>query len=545
MSETVNMMISDVIEAFRHRTFEFIGKADDGWFRLHGKLVPSNAAESCACEIKLDPECFDLPQVRLLEIPSGLPPIVPHLGPSGYLCYLAKGTVVLDIFDPIGQSLACLDRAEYVFDKILKNEMIDDLEEEFHAYWGDHCCFVDVQSKNLGRQDSLIIRPGNNVIAVVSDDVDRTTKKLQSLGHDVIDSVIQTYRVRTTEKPRPSTQTWPPKTVRDILAWQSKLDSKCRRKIEQRIEQAHKNHASGVLILIESPLMTYGFMVFYKRDDETKKGKPLKRKSAIYGLDIYQMSVVRIDDRYLAERNTPSMKNLSGKNITLVGCGTIGGFLSEMLLKAGAGTCGGQLTLVDPDTLYPSNIGRHRLGFPHLFSKKAAGMAEELRRLAPGINVRPLPVDIRQAKLGKLDLLIDATGEEALGHWLCQHYLQDTPMLSVWIEGAGIAVRALIRINNSGACYRCLYESNRKELLKTVVGYLPTVLAGQGCEGLYVPFPASVSVQAASLGAEMALNWANNVYSPALRTKLIDQNYQLATPDCDPPRNMDCPACPT
>ena len=130
MSETVNMMISDVIEAFRHRSFEFIGKA-------------------CACEIKLDPECFDLPQVRLLEIPSGLPPIVPHLGPSGYLCYLAKGTVVLDIFDPIGQSLACLDRAEYVFDKILKNEMIDDLEEEFHAYWGDHCCFVDVQSKTL------------------------------------------------------------------------------------------------------------------------------------------------------------------------------------------------------------------------------------------------------------------------------------------------------------------------------------------------------------------------------------------------------------
>ncbi len=542
---SVASMITDVVDAFKQRDFRFVGKSDDGWFKLHGKLVPSDITKACECEIQLDPYFFDLSKIRLLETPVGLPPLAPHLGPYGSLCYIAKGTVVLDIFDPIGQSLACLHRAEYVFDKILKNEMVDDLEEEFHAYWGDHSCLVDIQGKNLGQQDSLIIRPGNSVIAVVSDNIDRTAKKLKSLGHEAIDSVIQTYRVRTTAKPRPSTQTWPPKTVKDILTWQSKLDLRCRRKIEQRIQQANKNHAHGVLILIESPLMTYGFMLFYKRDDETRKGKLRKRKSSIYGLDIYQMSVVRIDDRYLAERNIPGVTNLSGKNIALVGCGTIGGFLSEMLIKAGAGTCGGQLTLVDPDTLYPSNIGRHRLGFPNLFSKKVTSMADELKRLAPGVNVRPLPVDIRQTRLDKLDLLIDATGEEALGHWLCQHYLPYTPMLSVWIEGPGVAVRALLRVSNSGACYRCLSENNRKGLLKTVVGSLPTVLAGQGCEGLYVPFPASVSIQAASLGAEMALNWANYMHTPTLRTKLIEQKYQLATPDCDPPRNLDCPACPT
>jgi hypothetical protein len=68
-------------------------------------------------------------------------------------------------------------------------------------------------------------------------------------------------------------------------------------------------------------------------------------------------------------------------------------------------------------------------------------------------------------------------------------------------------------------------------------------LAGQGCEGLYVPFPASVSVHAAGLGVEMALDWINGVCSPALRTRLIDQSHQLATPDCDPLRNRDCPVC--
>ena len=83
----------------------------------------------------------------------------------------------------------------------------------------------------------------------------------------------------------------------------------------------------------------------------------------------------------MAQRNVPDMQTLSGKRLVIIGCGTIGGYLAEMLVKAGAGTAGGQLTLVDFDSLYPQNIGRHRLGFPNLFSNKATGMVEELQRL--------------------------------------------------------------------------------------------------------------------------------------------------------------------
>lgn len=255
------------------------------------------------------------------------------------------------------------------------------------------------------------------------------------------------------------------------------------------------------------------------------------------------MSVVRINDRYMAQRNVPGMQTLAGKRLVLVGCGTIGGYLAEMLIKAGAGTSGGQLTLVDFDHLYPQNIGRHRLGFPSLFSNKAIGMAEELQRLTPGANIRALPVDVKRAQLGEIDLLIDSTGEESLGHWLCQRYLETSPMLSVWIEGPGIAVRALLHTERTGACYRCLCDSNRKGLFSTIAGTMPIMMAGQGCEGLYVPFPASVSVQAASLGAEMVIAWANDAVSPSLRTKLVDTKYELSTPDCDPRRAEGCPAC--
>lgn len=534
---------TDVLEAFRRRGFEFIGKTDDGWFRLHGRLTPPLSQKGCPCEIQLDPKFFKLPRIRLLEIPPELPAAVPHLGGNGELCYIAKGTVVLDIFDPIGQSLACLDRAAGVFGQITKGEMVEDLAEEFFAYWDGWLCLVDMQGEDLGRQHCIVAESNGAPLWFITDNEARTIKKLNSLGYQPTDRSVLTYRVKTNAQPRPLSSNWPPRTVRDVLNWQSTLDRRCRRKIHQRIREGEKKKANGVLIVVESPLMTYGFVVLYKRQDRNPKNKFADRKDPTYGLEVMPVSVVRIDDHYLAQRNIPTLKTLAGKKIAVIGCGTIGGYLSEMLVKAGAGTSGGKLTLVDFDSLLPQNIGRHRLGFPDLLSNKAIAMANELKRLAPGTEIRALPVDVRQAQLGELDLLIDASGEEALGHWLCGNYLSRAPMLSVWIEGPGTAVRTLLRMHGSGACYRCLWHSNKRGELRSIVEPLPVVLAGQGCEGLYVPFPASVSVHAASLGVEMTLDWVNDIYSPSLRTRLIERTHQLATPDCDPLRDQDCPIC--
>ena len=534
--------VADVIEAFEQQGFKFVGKTDNGWFKLRGPLTLPGTDKSCPCEVQLDPTFYDLPRIRLLNIPPELPKAVPHLGADGGLCYLAKGTVVLDIYDPVGQSLACLQRAAAVFGQILKGEMIEDLAEEFFAYWDGWLCFVDMQGEDLGRQNCIVAQANGNPLWFITDNEDRTKRKLNSLGYQVTDKTVLTYRVKTTAQPRPLTSNWPPETVGDVLAWQSTLDPRCRRKIHERIKDGESKKANGVLIVIESPLMTYGFAVLIDHQ-VSQKTKLADRRDSSYGLKVMPVSVIRIDDRYLAQRNIPKSKTLAGKRIALVGCGTIGGYLSDMLVKAGAGTCGGKLTLVDFDCLLPQNIGRHRLGFPDLLSNKAEAMAKELTRMSPGAEVHALPVDARQAQLGQLDLLIDATGEESLGHWLCDRYRAPTPMLSVWIEGPGTAVRALLRTNASGGCYRCLWHSHRSGELRSTLDPLPTILAGHGCEGLYVPFPASVSVQAASLGAEMALDWISGVHSPALRTRLIDQTHQLATPDCDPLQDRDCPIC--
>ena len=72
---------------------------------------------------------------------------------------------------------------------------------------------------------------------------------------------------------------------------------------------------------------------------------------------------------------------------------------------------------------------------------------------------------------------------------------------------------------------------------------MPTLLAGQGCEALYVPFPATASLQAAALGAEMVSSWVNDDDAPTLRTRILDSHFQNATPDCSLLKQSGCPAC--
>lgn len=535
--------MADVIAAFTLKGFRSVGKSSDGWFRLKGVLLPPSVTVGSPCEVELDPTFVDLPRVRLLQLPPDLPQAVPHLGADGSLCYVSKGSVSLDIFDPVGQSLACLERAALVFGKIIKGEMVQDLAEEFFAYWPGVSCFVDIAGKDLGRLKCVIAQGNGAHNWFITDDAVRTLEKLKALDRKPTDRTVLTYRVRTAAQPRPTSHHWPPKNVGEVLAWQSTLDPRCRRKIFDRLKQGQRTTASGILIVIDSPLMSYGFAVLYDRKSPRSNKKLSDRRDPLFELAILPVAMVRIDDRYLAERNIPGRKTLAGKKIALIGCGTIGAYLAEMLIKAGAGTAGGILKLVDSDNLYPQNIGRHRLGFPHLLFNKAEAMGKELKRLAPGVNIRTLPVDARQVNLGKLDLLIDATGEESLGHWISGRYGRPASILSVWIEGPGTAVRALLRSGDAGACTRCLWQSNRRGELRSIAGPLPTILAGQGCEGLYVPFPASVSVQAASLAAEIALDWVNDNVSLKLRTRLIDQTQQPGTADCSPEKDRECPIC--
>lgn len=103
------------------------------------------------------------------------------------------------------------------------------------------------------------------------------------------------------------------------------------------------------------------------------------------------ISSAPVDSGYVFGRNLHGSSNLADKRILLIGCGTIGGFLAQQLAQCGAGAGKGELTLVDPDSLYPANLGRHLLGAPYLYDNKARACAEFIGSQLPPLNIRAVP----------------------------------------------------------------------------------------------------------------------------------------------------------
>lgn len=120
-----------------------------------------------------------------------------------------------------------------------------------------------------------------------------------------------------------------------------------------------------------------------------------------------------------------------------------------------------------------------------------------------------------------------------------------SPVLTVWIEGPGAVVRTILQPSKVGACYRCLADADRKSLYLSVNEKYEIKLGGHGCESLYVQYPATAAIFAASLASAHISDWVNDEGTPLLRTMVIDRKYTRNSNDQDPIKQADCPACHT
>ncbi|MBK7285296.1 MAG: hypothetical protein IPI83_14115 [Sphingomonadales bacterium] len=240
--------------AMKARGFEYIGRAPDEWLEFRGAITAAGAAH-VAC-LAVDPSGQELPRIRV-ELPQGAPDVLAHIGADGHVCYAARGSLVLDIFDIAGQTLACIDRAAEVLDLSLRGEMTKDLEDEFFAFWHGDICFLDVYPGDPGSLDVLFASRGDphSQIAFVTNDVVRTQLKLKAMSLTEGELLAgAAFRVRTSAKPKPLQGAWPPPTVAPLLQWQGLLDPSARRNIERRLLVAYASGRRAAHCVVDSPL---------------------------------------------------------------------------------------------------------------------------------------------------------------------------------------------------------------------------------------------------------------------------------------------------
>lgn len=525
-----------------------------------GRLERHGLEAEVSVEV-VDLDFVDLPVIKLLSRGKAAGRRTPHLiGPDGMVCYVAKNAMVLDRYNPGGTVLQCLKMAEKVLGDGLRGRSDSDYVDEFGQYWADKpAILVDIPSDFRGdgeifyvalsrttESETLVLAPKNGLApslkalhaACRRTTVDSTPCRIVrvdcDLGRDGGGAL--------------------PRNLQELSAFLEKIGVTTELKLALHMGVGLKRwiaicaRNATCIAQIQIPRV-------YDRPEFMKS-----RKAALPQLLLDRANNVPverylgspIDEGFLYQRNLGGVRSLAGKNIVLIGCGTIGGFLSYNLAQSGAGTLGGRLTLVDLERLLPANLGRHLLGMSFLNRNKAEGCAEYIHGQLPHINVESRPLDARAIlqSLSGADLIIDATGEEpfsiALNHYAVTQRPTFPPVLHAWIVGNGGATQALLCDGPEHGCFKCqkpkLAGEPRYRIMRPDSDN--ELRRNPACgDGLYAPFPVSASTSAAALALDLVLAWNSGEPRHRFRTRVLDPDRGFQVKEMNLTPAPECPAC--
>lgn len=541
--------LSAVNHALREQGFTQISNVPARLIRYSGALHCSGVDVPVYLDIT-DEEFTTLPKITLIDRPSSLPAVCSHLGDDNVLCYASSKTAHIDIHRAPGQILDCIGKAESVLSRLLAGDPLADTRDEFQAYWRGDPILVDLAANPRTATAWKIKFNNGQEHWILGADESAIRAKFERTSGTLLAEGAPVFILDSTTPPSVTAERWPPKTIGDITTWLNMGDKTTLKALGGSLKEFHRLRENCVLIVVRNEWAWFGFSVTF---DRILRSKHTSANDWVHYMlwgrgaqtSIIRLEPVRIDQSYLISRNLSDEQSLKGKRMILAGCGAIGGYLAEILVRAGAGSGAGRLILADPDRLVPGNLGRHVLGVQDLFRNKAEAVRDWVCSRFPSAAVTAISDDVRNVSFENADLLIDATGEEALSNALNLRYLAGKlpSVLYSWIKGPGTAAQVLLVDSLTQGCFRCLRAADGTDRYSPLLKPIDSVVMGHGCDDYYVPFSAAASMQAAALAGELVLDWANGRATPRLRTRIINYENLREIKDKDLTRASDCPAC--
>lgn len=499
-----------------------------------------------------------LPEIHLVEPrPTALCRPLPHVDCNNKLCYLDEEAYRSDPYHPVQTIVNCLGQAKNVLFDSLSGKNSADVGYEFNAYW--ECVSRGII---LSRHQSGDITKYNYITYI------SPTGKNRShivMGNDKEIVQYQTWRNAklalsenrnaiwidiTKSALLPDEGKWPPQSFKMFFEWLTWVDLKAAKTLK-KILASKAGAQSRLLIIVNTMGGFVGIEVISQNNFTQNPGRFCKQLLIDKGISGVKIKRICIDDfspKFITTRNLQG-SDLSSKKIVLIGCGTIGGYLSRLLIQSGAGQGSGELKLYDGQLLTSGNIGRHYLDSNYLYENKAIACQHKLQSEFHFATIKAKPDDfISISDVKNSDLVIDATGREpfslSLNNQVANLHNKNKlcpDILYVWIDGNGFCGRTFY-YNGVGGCYRCLQCLSGKDRFPPLKSEDDLIPMKYKCGESFVPYPPSISVQAAGMGLEMILEWVNGNVKHQFRNRNFNDKArkhkeQNLTPITD------CPAC--
>lgn len=164
------------------------------------------------------------------------------------------------------------------------------------------------------------------------------------------------------------------------------------------------------------------------------------------------------------------MERLRKSHVLVVGLGGVGAYAAEMICRAGVG----KMTIVDADTVQPSNINRQLPATHSVIGRlKAEVLAGRFKDINPDLELKVLPVYLKDEAIPELldsdrfDFVVDAIDTVAPKCYLIYHALQrKLKIISSMGAGAKKDITQ-VRFADLWETYHCgLSKAVRKRLQK-------------------------------------------------------------------------------
>jgi molybdopterin/thiamine biosynthesis adenylyltransferase len=508
-----------------------------------------------------DWEFLDYPTIRLLQRPSFLPDLLPHVTTGGDFCYLRPESLVLDRYDPAGALLRCLEQAEKVLEDMSgkAQRRVEDIQDEFQAYWlsGQNVVshvLLGTVDRGARQAHYFNLRSSDRRLRMISSSEDEVQQLANAIGYPEVSKSSGSCRLlRTTVYPAAPEKM--PETIKELFHYLKLWDPQLYKNVQDILEH-DKTYLEyrAIAFAVDTPAGWIGFGFGFDELPRLGYGKkPVRYKQYLHKRGgqrkIFRIVIDDVSPQFIHSRNL-LYPDLTDKRITLVGCGAIGGYLAKALASVGAGRgVRGQLTIYDGGTLGAENVGRHYLGMNSLNRPKAEAVAEDLRRHFPDIRIEAVNARVPlHENLFLTDLVIDATGKEPVAEMLNAYRLAVgravAPFLYLCIRGNGEAVQGLWTDTRKYGCFRCLrmppgprYLEDRYKLLNQ-----PPNQGFKGCQA-FTPYAVSAPMSAAALATDMIVDWLEGDVSPRFRTRTIEvaDVNRVKSQDIEPIDG--CPAC--
>lgn len=396
----------------------------------------------------------------------------PHVEQSGKICVLAESASI-DADAPVELVKECLERAV----EILTNASEDEFRDEALIYWSlyggskrdAYCCTPAREIK-----DSCVVGVTGNILIIGDNEESASTWFKNWRGDSAKFEFFAPCLVVKSDKVLvPSDY---PKTFADVRRLVAKDCPGMLKKFDDYV--CRGSDLFGVVLLQktqEGPILA-GVVACGKALDRNKdfvKGfRPGKAPTVLLRAragkffetrDVSKIRITRTDSQWIHSRGGTGL-NLIGKSVTLIGCGSLGGYVGHLLARAGVGS----IRLLDNDKLGWENVGRHILGATEVGREKSLVLAKNLSRELPHLDVsgfygdwrdwvkEPEGLDFFQNS----DLIISTVAD-----WRCERPLNmairemgNQSAIFAWLEPYGFAAQVLV-CGPEGGCLECGMDS--------------------------------------------------------------------------------------